>query len=222
LTLSDTPATQVHWAGNLQGPPMTHDSLRTARFVLVLSSLSPLFILWAIRGSEAVDDAWWISFCAAAVIIPNLFLWAQITTARRRDNTKTIQVASAKDQNEQLLVYLFAMLIPLFGVELNTPRGLVALLFAVLFVAFVFWHMKLHYMNLFLALAGYRIFTITTGDGARNAGDSQEAHSYVVITKRHSIEVGGSLTGLRLGGNVLVDEGKDDPQRVRPRGNSVN
>jgi ABC-type xylose transport system permease subunit len=193
---------------------MKHDGLRIARFILVLSSLSPLFILWGVRGSEAVGDEVWILFCAAMVIVPNVFLGLQLHVARRRGNRKTIEVKVCRDQTEQLLVYLFAMLIPLFGVELNGIRGLAALLLAVLFVAFIFWHMQLHYMNLFWAIFGYRIFTVETASEGRETSDSRRSQSYVVISKRESIESGKPLTGLRLGGNVLVDDGINDRARI--------
>jgi hypothetical protein len=180
---------------------MPGDGLRIARFILVLASLSPLFFLWAIRGAPAFDGICWIVFCAIMIVGPNLFLVLLVVISMRRKNTKTIVIISSKDQSDQLLVYLFAMLIPLFGVELKEPRGVAALIFAVLFIAFIFWHMQLHYMNILFAIFGYRIFTVETLE----AGDSPNRQSYAVISRRHSIELGVPLSGFRLGGNVLLD-----------------
>jgi hypothetical protein len=38
----------------------TNESLKTARFLLVLSSISPLFIFWAIRGNNLIPDRYFV------------------------------------------------------------------------------------------------------------------------------------------------------------------
>ena len=50
---------------------------------MVLSSISPLFLLWAIRGNKLVGDRHLLPFCAAMLAFPNLFLWLRIKTAIR-------------------------------------------------------------------------------------------------------------------------------------------
>ena len=119
---------------------MAKEGLGFARFVLVLSSLSPLFLLWAIRGTGGLDDRYWVPLCAGAFILPTAFLWLQIRRARRVQNRLTVMVSEARDQREHLLVYLFAMMIPLYDANLGGWRDLVAVLVAFLFVVFVFWH----------------------------------------------------------------------------------
>ena len=53
----------------------THsEGLKAARLLMVLSSVAPLFILWAIRGNSLIPDRWFIGFCALMVIVPNAFL----------------------------------------------------------------------------------------------------------------------------------------------------
>ena len=52
-----------------------NESLGFIRVMMVLSSFSPLFILWALRGNKEVSDLYLIPICALFVIIPNLFLW---------------------------------------------------------------------------------------------------------------------------------------------------
>jgi hypothetical protein len=52
--------------------------------MMVLSSFSPLFILWALRGNKEVSDLYLIPICALFVIIPNLFLWQRITVAKKK------------------------------------------------------------------------------------------------------------------------------------------
>ena len=129
----------------------------------------------------------------------------------RQQNDKTITVHSAKDQREHLLTYLFAMLIPLFDANLGGYRDLIAIFVALLFVLFLFWHMRLHYMNLLFAMFGYRIFTVEAVSGTETAdSDSSRLVTYAVLSKRHNLAAGKPLKGWRLGGNVLVDQASDD------------
>jgi hypothetical protein len=58
------------------------EGLKIARLMMVLSSISPLFVLWAIRGSKLLPDHYLFTFCAAMVFLPNLFLWIRIATAQ--------------------------------------------------------------------------------------------------------------------------------------------
>jgi len=51
------------------------EGMRLARLLMVLSSISPLFILWGIRGNSLVPDRYFLLFCGVMVIVPNLFLW---------------------------------------------------------------------------------------------------------------------------------------------------
>jgi len=41
------------------------EGLKTARLLMVLSSVSPLFILWAIRGNSLIPDHYFISLLHA-------------------------------------------------------------------------------------------------------------------------------------------------------------
>ncbi|MBB3972794.1 hypothetical protein [Hansschlegelia beijingensis] len=173
-----------------------------ARLVLVASSLSPLFVLWALRGTPSVSDAYWIPACAAMFLLPNAFLWVLVKRTRRSHNNITFKVHAPKDQREHLLVYLFAMLIPLYDANMGFGRDLAAVSAALLFIVLLFWHLNLHYMNLFFAIKGYQIFTV---DVAVDGGDSPNFATYAVISKRRRLEEGTTLVGLRLGGNVVLD-----------------
>src|SRR5690606_8046648 len=83
------------------------EGLKTARLLMVLSSISPLFILWAIRGNSLIPDRWFISFCALMVILPNAFLWLRIWTAKKQADKRQISVGTA-DYRLSDTVYLKA------------------------------------------------------------------------------------------------------------------
>lgn len=186
------------------------EGLGFVRLVLVWSSLSPVFLLWSIRGVDAVDDAVWIPTCLVLFVLPTAILYWVFSRARKSENVKTIDVVSARDQREHLLTYLFAMLIPLFDVNLGGVRDIVAVAFALAFVMFLFWHMRLHYMNLIFAIWGYRIYTVEAKIGTKERDREQpRLVTFAVISRRHYLPEGSALTGYRLGGNVIVDKDND-------------
>lgn len=188
-----------------------NEGLGLVRLVLVWSSLSPVFLLWAVRGVAPISDSIWVPACAFLFILPTVILFWIFRRAKANRNEKTISVSSSRDQREHLLTYLFAMLIPLFQASLSGVREIVAMSVAFLFIMFLFWHMRLHYMNLIFALWGYRIFTVEARSGTtRKDRESERLVTYAVISRRHYLVDGEFLTGYRLGGNVLVDRERDD------------
>ncbi len=178
------------------------EGLKAARLLLVLSSVSPLFILWAVRGTTLISDAVFAAICTIAVIAPNAFLWLRIRTAKKLRERREIIVGDAEDNREHLLVYLFAMLLPVYAVDFSTWRDLGAALMALAFIIFLFWHLNLHYMNLIFALYGYRVFTIypPTDENPLTGRDS-----LIFITRRVSVPSGLRVTAYRLSDTVLLE-----------------
>ena len=95
-------------------PNGANRGLPIARLLMVIGSLAPLFFLWAIRGAPPIPDRYWIGTCLTLAIIPNLVLVWRWRTAKRRNDHRVIVVAAARDQSEHLILYLFAMLLPLY------------------------------------------------------------------------------------------------------------
>lgn len=179
-----------------------HEGLKIARLLMVLSSLSPLFILWAIRGNSLIPDHYFLAFCTLVVILPNAFLWLRLRTARRLQEKREIVIGTAEDHREHLLVYLFAMLLPFYAAELGTWRNLGAALAALSFIACLFWHLNLHYMNLLFAARGYRVFTVYPPcDDNPLSGRT----SLVLITRRVSLSSGEHINAYRLSDTVYLE-----------------
>jgi hypothetical protein len=172
---------------------------------MVLSSLSPLFVLWAIRGSKLVCDRYLLGFCALMVVVPNLFLWLRIRTAKKQQIKRELVIGSAEDHRDHLLVYLFATLLPFYSIDTGTWRDFAALLTAVAFVVFLFWHLSLHYMNIIFAICGYRVFTIhaPTDDNPVSG-----RISLVLITPRINIVSGERIMAYRLSDTVYFEARK--------------
>jgi hypothetical protein len=175
------------------------EGLKSARLIMVLSSISPLFILWAVRGNTLVPNRYFIAACCALVIFPNGFLFFRLWTARRHNDTRGITVGSAEDHRDHLLVYLFAMLLPFYTTNLSSWREFSATLIAVCFIVFLFWNLNLHYMNVMFALLGYRIFTVYPphDDNPYSGGES-----IVLVTRRATIFPGLHIVPYRLSDSV--------------------
>lgn len=183
--------------------PRKHsEGLKAARLLMVLSSISPLFILWAIRGNSLVPDLWFIGFCALMVIIPNAFLWLRIRTARKQADKRELIVGMADDHRDHILVYLFAVLLPMYSEDISTWRDLGATFAALAFIVFLFWHLNLHYINLLFAIRGLRVFTVyPPADGSPLTGKSRQA----VITPRVSLAPGDRIIAYRLSDTVYLE-----------------
>ena len=121
-------------------PTRRSEGLRAARLLMVLSSISPLFILWAIRGNTLLPDQYFVGFCAIMVVAPNVVLWLRIRTASKQNDKRTITVGTADDHRDHILVYLFAMLLPFYSESISTWRDFGATLAALAFIVFLFWH----------------------------------------------------------------------------------
>ena len=178
------------------------EGLKAARLLMVLSSISPLFILWAIRGNSLIPDPYFIGFCALMVFVPNAFLWLRIRTAKKQEDKRDLMVGKADDHRDHILVYLFAMLLPFYSEDFGNWRYLGSALAALGFIVFLFWHLNLHYMNLLFATLGYRVFTVyPPADGNPLSGKA----SHALITRRVTLSSGEHLIAYRLSDTVYLE-----------------
>jgi hypothetical protein len=181
------------------GAAQNHEGLKSARLIMVLSSISPLFILWAVRGTKLIPNNYFVAVCCALVVVPNSFLFLKLWSAKRHKDTREIIVGKAEDHRDHLLVYLFAMLLPFYTTSLGDWREFSATLVAVCFVVFLFWNLNLHYMNVLFALLGYRIFTIYP---PQDENPFSGIESLVLVTRRVAIFAGQRIIPYRLSNSV--------------------
>jgi hypothetical protein len=180
----------------------TKEGLKATRLMMVLSSISPLFILWAIRGNNLIPGRYFITACALLVLVPNLILWLRIRAAKAQGDKRLIVTGRAEDHRDHLLVYLITILLPFYSANLDTPREFGAAILAICFIVFLFWNMNLHYMNLAFAALGYRVFTVyPPSDGNPISGK----RSFVVITKRAIIETTDRILAHRVSDSVFLE-----------------
>lgn len=181
------------------------EGFKIARFLMVLASFSPLFVIWGIQGSSVVPNAVWIPACLALTIFPNLVLVTRLLIVKRHQDMRSLAVGRADDHRDHLLVYLFAMLLPFYNADPSNGRGLAAVLFALGFIVFLFWLLGLHYMNIFFALAGYRVFTVHPPEDGNRFSDHQD---FVLVSRRSTIADGQPIQAYRLSDTVYWEDGK--------------
>ncbi len=178
------------------------EGLKVARMLMVLSSISPLFILWAIRGNALIPDRFFIGFCVLIVVLPNFFLWLRLCTARKTEDKRKIIVGKAEDHRNHILIYLFAIMLPFYSENLGNWRYLGSSIAALSFIIFLFWHLNLHYMNLLFAILGYRVFTVYPPD---NGNPVTGKATLALITRRVRLLPGEPLTAYRLSDTVYLE-----------------
>lgn len=181
------------------------EGLPFARMSMVVASLSPLFLLWAVRGIPRISDWVLIPTCIGLIIVPNLVLLGRLFFAQKSNDIQPKTVGTAEDHRDHLLVYLFALLLPLWDASLGDARNIAAALVALVFIIFLFWHLNLHYMNLAFALFNYHVYSIHPPKSAGVGSDEV----FVLISKRTSLPEELEISAYRISNHVFWEKGGD-------------
>ena len=179
------------------------DGLSLLRFFLVLSSISPLFVLWAVRGVAVLPDLYFVTVCSVLATFPTMALFWRENIARAHQDVRSLSVGRFEDNRGHVLVYLFAILLPFYRQDVESWRELSALILALAFIVFLFWHLNFHYMNILFAIRGYNVFTVYP---PQQNNEYASFDSYILITRRGSLILGQSIVGLRLSNTVYMEK----------------
>lgn len=135
------------------------------RLMMIISSLTPLFIMLSFRGAGDVisDYTLWI-ITSSVLLLPTLFIYLRIKVSMKNKEIYELPTENNTLNKEYLFTYLFTILLPLYSLSITSLRELLAVFSAILFVMLVLWNMNLHYINILLAMFGYRVFTLKTDD----------------------------------------------------------
>ena len=185
--------------------PRSSEGLGWLRLVLVLAAFWPLFILWAVRGSRFVDGRLLAIGCLVAIALPHLALAGRIWLVQHRRRQSILFVDSSQNSRDHVLVYLFAVLLPLYSLDSSDWRGFATILVAFTFIAVVFWVLRLHYVNLLFEIAGYHAFTVQSP----NDGNPLSGHLHTIVLTHRSRLPRGRIEAYPIGHGVLleVDDG---------------
>ena len=145
----------------------TNEGLPMVKFMMLLSSMAPLFLLVGIRGMDGIvsDIYLWIAVLLL-LIVPFIVIKLRIYFSKKSNDVFLLSVSETKSNKEYLFTYLFTVLLPLYSVSINDNREFVAMIFAICFVIFVLWNLNLHFVNILFAIQGYRVYTIESFDSA--------------------------------------------------------
>lgn len=167
--------------------------------MLVLSAFSPVFVLWAIRGPAGISE--WLLWLGVGVfaVLPNAVIFWRYRLALKRKDKRGIHVTKADDSREHLLIYLFAMLMPLYDANMACWRDTAALIAAFSLVVFIFWHLDLNYLNLLFALIGYRLYVLPAESGAHS-------RRIILFSRRHELPPATDLTAYRISDTIYIED----------------
>lgn len=181
------------------------EGLPLGRFLMVLSSFAPLFLLLAIRGIGPVSDLYVAGPCVVLAVGPTLYLWSWVRLAKKQESRTVFRrtVDRAEDHRHQVLAYLFATLLPFYRSDLASPRDLLALGFALALVLFLFLYLNLHYLNLWFVACRYRVYTVVPPPDD-NPYSNQTP--FVLITRRPYLPRGLTVSTLRLSNTVYLEK----------------
>lgn len=139
------------------------------RVMMAVSSLSPLFLLIAAKGSKLITDIILFPICLTLIAFPTFFLALRFYISTKNEDRAVLDVKLVENSRDHLLIYLFAVLVPLFQAELDSVRSVFLLISVFSLVLFLFVHLRLYYANVFFAALGYKVYTLTLNDGSRVA-----------------------------------------------------
>lgn len=179
------------------------EGLRIVRLFMVLSSLAPLFVLWAARGSSVIPDGLLWSVCGLLAVVPSLVLYLRTHVAIKEEDKHPITVGRCEDHRSHVLTYLFAVLLPFYRTGAESVRDVVAMVIALVFIVFLFYHLRLHYTNILFVALDYQVFTVTPPSSS-NPHDWQEPR--VLITYRRNLVPGERIVAFRLSDTVYLEK----------------
>ena len=171
------------------------EGLPVVRLIMVISSLSPLLILWSITGFGSINDVIFIPIAASVVAISHLIIWFRFRRSIRLNDKHPFTVDQVEDNRQFVLVYLLATLLPFYRGEIDGIRDVVATLVALAIIVFIFMRLNLHYVNIGFVILGYRIFTVNPTGKFRGTSATQKI---ILITKRRGFPPQTNVTAYRI------------------------
>ena len=181
------------------------EGFQIGRLIMVVSSISPLFLLWGVKGISLVPDIYLIPCCTLIIVLPAAFVLGRIKVAKKRRDTRRLIVGTVANYDYHALTYIFAMLLPFYRQDIDTVRELAAIVVAIVFIIIIFWYLNLHYMNVIFVLGRYKTYLVHPPiDGNPYGGTTP----YVLISRRPNIVSGDVVIGYRVTNTVYLEEHK--------------
>lgn len=182
---------------------MNKESFKFLRLIFVIASLTPLFLMWAIKGSPIISNETMILGCAGIIILSNGAIFLRWWIAVKENQVMEAIVESSTDHTEHLVVYLLAVFLAIYSSSISSLREFLATLFALSLIVILFWFSRLHYLNLIFALIGYKTFTVTRRHPDSNFNKTTKV---VVLSKRDQINPNEKIICYRLSHDFWIEK----------------
>ncbi len=174
---------------------------RFAKFLLVLSSLSPMLGAVAIN-QLALGKPWsgWLPWVVIAVLLV-LICWGLLYYAAGNAQAHKLRIEQFEDNDKEVLAFLLAYLLPLVSVkdtvaEIHWLTGAYVLVIILL----VFTHARAFHFNPVMGLLGYHFYSLKNSDGS----------SLLLISRSELKRSGKELDTVCLAHNIYLHTGVAD------------
>ena len=172
-----------------------------AQVLLFLSSYAPLFAVFALLDS--FGRGWPSVACAVTAVVGCLMPLVVLPLVKKKVTPLPLRVVTSQLRDGDALAYVATYLVPFAAIGATTPRERLALGLFFLMLAVIYVRSELFYINPLLALAGLRLFQVTTPKGA----------SVVLITRRRFLASGTEVSARRLGDYAYWEARRDQHQQ---------
>lgn len=181
---------------------MRENGLKFFRFLLLISSISPVFVLLALKGASFVADDYNVAYNS---IMWGIFIVSFLPLLIRYQIAKNEKVKLAINKNvtpciEEYSTYILSIALPLCQNDLISEKNFLFFIAMIVFVLIVFYVFNLYYLNIFFYLLGYKLYKVVPS----------RSHSYVVISKKEIQEIQSKdIVAIRLTNSLFWEREVD-------------
>ena len=161
------------------------EGLGLFRFILLLSSLFPLFFIMAIKGDSFSQENFHYMYMVALYLLmflPNLLLFfvckyvKKYNPIRRKIEARNNII----DCKERYSAYILSIILPLYQNDIYDSHSFLIFLGLLIFIIIIFYMFNLYYLNVLFYIYGFKILEIIPQN------DSFEP--CIIITKKNKYD----------------------------------
>lgn len=134
------------------------------RFRLILSSYSPMLLMFAVR---LVGGHPWLAGCLAAVALAAIISLLAMVRARNALASDPFLLTTVKDESAQVPAFLLSYLLPFVAADIKNGADLAVIAIFLALVITVALGTNLVLVNPFLLLLGLHLYDVETSGGTR-------------------------------------------------------
>jgi hypothetical protein len=162
------------------------------RFVLFLSSYTPLFLIMAIKYGMA-HHYFGVGMLGLSVASVGILLYYLKVAATFGVDDVVVDKISGKDT--EAMSYIVTYLIPFLDIKIDEPSNFIALFLLFVVVGVLYVHSNLIYINPTLNILNYHLFEVEIQGGKTSA----------LLSKRGFVERGSTIRVISLGDQIFLE-----------------